>query len=111
MLSKVAGNKFGVAKRASPVVVRAVDSSSQAFLDTVRQISADYLPVYNRDPKHARAIVNLSWGFTHTVQALGSQPDLWINELRRLLKELISMGVAIVVPTGNAPGPDFVSLQ
>ncbi|CAO1602019.1 hypothetical protein XANCAGTX0491_005655 [Xanthoria calcicola] len=106
MLDKVAGNKYGVAKRVSPVVVRAVQQSSQAYLDTIRQISADYLPVYNHDPTHARAIINLSWGFTNTPEALGSHPDLWISELRRLLKELISMGATIVVPAGNGPGKD-----
>lgn len=111
MLDKVAGNKYGVAKRVSPVVVRAVQQSSQAYLDTIRQISADYLPVYNRDPTHARAIINLSWGFTNTPEALGSHPDLWISELRRLLKELISMGATIVVPAGNGPGKDSVRWQ
>ncbi|KAL8652222.1 MAG: hypothetical protein Q9226_004359 [Calogaya cf. arnoldii] len=87
MLDKVAGNKYGVAKKVSPVVVRAVQQTSQAYLDTIRQISADYLPVYNRDPKHARAVINVSWGFTNT--ALGTHPNLWISELRRLLKELV----------------------
>ncbi|KAL8891539.1 MAG: hypothetical protein Q9192_005730 [Flavoplaca navasiana] len=114
MLCKVTGNKYGVAKRVNPVIARAVQQSSESFLDTIRQIRADFLPIYNRDPKHARAILNLSWGFEDSKYALGDDELVrarWINEFRDILKELISMGVAIVVPTGNAPGPDFAINQ
>lgn len=104
MLDKVAGNMYGVTKKASPVIVRAVHPAFEAFLDTVRQIEADYLPVYNQDPKHARAIINLSWGYEDSVDALGDDEEAranWISELRGLLKGLISMGATIVVPAGN----------
>ncbi|KAI4278331.1 MAG: hypothetical protein LQ337_001100 [Flavoplaca oasis] len=110
MLCKVTGNKYGVSKRVNPVVARAVQQSSESFLDTIRQIRADFLPIYNRDPKHARAILSLSWGFEDSKFALGDDALVrarWINEFRDILKELIAMGVTIVVPTGNAPGPDF----
>ncbi|CAL8579771.1 hypothetical protein XPA_005502 [Xanthoria parietina] len=52
----------------------------------------------------------ISWGFdehARTRSAVTQQPEpRWISELRRLLKELISMGATIVVPAGNGPGKD-----
>ncbi|KAI4241695.1 MAG: hypothetical protein L6R42_011193, partial [Xanthoria sp. 1 TBL-2021] len=101
MLDKVGGNKYGVAKRVNPVIVRAAHFHYDALLDTVRQIRADYDQIYNQDPKHARAIVNLSWGFPPT--ELGDNKDAWINEIRRELQILVSKGVSIVVPAGNEP--------
>ncbi|KAL8924380.1 MAG: hypothetical protein Q9172_002727 [Xanthocarpia lactea] len=102
VLDKVAGHKYGVAKNVNPVIVRAVRSQPLAFLDTVRQIRADYVPIYNRDPNTARAIINMSWGYP--ASELGVLKDAWIGELRILLKALVSRGATIVVPAGNAPG-------
>ena len=102
MLDKIAGYKFGVAKNVNPVVVRAVRSHPLSFLDTVRQINADYQVTYNRDPNNARAIINMSWGFTATV--LGPLKDTWVDELRVTMQTLISRGATIVVPAGNSPG-------
>lgn len=99
MLDKIGGNKYGVAKRVNPVIARASHSSAEAFLDTVRQITADYQQIYTQDPTHARAILNLSWGYPPN--ELGEGKDSWINEMRALLQGLISKGVTVIVPSGN----------
>ncbi|KAL8673770.1 MAG: hypothetical protein Q9168_001831 [Polycauliona sp. 1 TL-2023] len=103
VLDKIGGYRYGVAKNANPVVVRAVRDNPLTYLDTVRKIDADYQAIYDRDPKNARAIVNLSWGWTKK-SLEDYNPDAWINEMRRLLKGLINNGATIVVPTGNALG-------
>ncbi|KAI4219561.1 MAG: hypothetical protein L6R40_008718 [Gallowayella cf. fulva] len=105
MLDKIGGNKYGVAKRVNPVIARASHSSAEAFLDTVRQITADYQQIYTQDPTHARAILNLSWGYPPN--ELGEGKDSWINEMRALLQGLISKGVTVIVPSGNKYANQF----
>ncbi|KAL8882518.1 MAG: hypothetical protein Q9198_000498 [Flavoplaca austrocitrina] len=100
MLDKIGGYRYGVAKNVNPIVARAVHNHPDAFLDTVRQIDADYEPIYNQDPRTARAIINMSWGFP--ADQLRGIKDAWVNELRTLMQKLISMGATIVIPSGNA---------
>jgi hypothetical protein len=35
----------------------------EGWLDGVRKVYDDFLPVYKADPKHAVAILNMSWGW------------------------------------------------
>ena len=100
MLDKIGGYRYGVAKNVNPIVARAVHNHPDAFLDTVRQIDADYEPIYNQDPRTARAIINMSWGFP--ADQLRGIKDAWVNELRTLMQKLICMGATIVIPSGNA---------
>ncbi|KAL8890233.1 MAG: hypothetical protein Q9215_002572, partial [Flavoplaca cf. flavocitrina] len=100
MLDKIGDYRYGVAKNVNPIVARAVHNHPDAFLDTVRQIDADYEPIYNQDPRTARAIINMSWGFP--ADQLRGIKDAWVNELRTLMQKLISMGATIVIPSGNA---------
>ena len=102
VLDKVGGYRYGVAKNVNPVVVRAVHFHADSYIDTVRQIDADYRRIYDQDPENARAIVNLSWGWPES--RLTGIRDVWVNELRRLLKGLISRGATVVIPTGNVFG-------
>ena len=47
MLAKVAGWKHGVAKRSKPVIVRVQDRADPAaWLDGVKKVYDDWLPVY-----------------------------------------------------------------
>ncbi|KAL8996677.1 MAG: hypothetical protein Q9169_003849 [Polycauliona sp. 2 TL-2023] len=101
VLDKIGGYRYGVAKNVNPVVARAVHKTPQAYLDAVRKVDADYQVIYDKDPKNARAIVNLSWGFT--ALALKRSKDAWVSEMRRLLKGMIANGALVVVPTGNEP--------
>lgn len=107
MLDKVAGNKYGVAKKVNPVVVRVPNQTPEAYLDTVRRIRADYEPIHDQNPTTARTIINMSWGFTR--EQLGEGFLQWVEELAGLLQLLISKGALVVVPSGNGPPGNLVS--
>ena len=110
MLDKIGGNKYGTAKRVSPVIVKVpfVKGGPEGFLDGVRKVYDDYKPKYEKDPKTATAVLSMSWGYPEA--ELGPDKDQWMDELKLLLQKLISMGILPVTGSGNGPPWNTVSL-
>ncbi|KAL8728989.1 MAG: hypothetical protein Q9181_005158 [Wetmoreana brouardii] len=98
ILAKAAGWKHGIAKRSNPIIVRVPDlGDPAAWSNGVQRVYADWRPVYDRDPKTATAILNLSWGFSRAKLAAAGynnqQQDTWIADLRNTLNDCVNIGL------------------
>ena len=105
MLDKIGGNKFGIAKKVSPVIVKVPrEGGPEGWLDSVWKVYDDFKPKYDADPKHATAVLSMSWGYPEDELAKEGIKDRWMDELRMLLQKLVAMGVLPVTGSGNRPG-------
>jgi hypothetical protein len=97
MMDKVLGDRYGIAKRlTSPIVVKLEGIKDRAdFLDCVSKTVDDF--IFNRTPGE-KAVVNMSVFFPDVVVSSG-----WIDRLRFLLQNMVTVGMFVVVPAGNYP--------
>ena len=96
MLSKAVGKKFGVAKLATPVVVKVPFSSSWAvYLDGVRKAYDHHRLKHDAD-KTARAIVSMSW-----VYPRADLSQEFINSLAQVIKLFVQIGGNPISGAGN----------
>jgi hypothetical protein len=104
MLDKVGGNKFGVAKKVSPVIVKIpYGGGPEGFLDSVQKVHNDWKAKYHADPRHATAVISMSWGYSDVLLEEDIRED-WKESLKDLLQKLVAMGVLPVTGSGNEFG-------
>lgn len=109
MLDKIGGNKFGVAKKVSPVIVKIPwEGGPEGFLDSVQRVYDDWKPRYDADPRHATAVVSMSWGYRDENLDKVIRDD-WKDSLKALLQKLVAMGILPVTGSGNGPPGNLVS--
>ena len=109
MLDKVGGNKFGIAKKVNPVIVKVPRGGGpEGWLDSFRKVYDDYKPRYDADPTHATAVLSISWGYPGSLLPADIR-DEWKDELKGLLQRLVAMGVLPVTGSGNGPPSNLVS--
>ncbi|KAL9580839.1 MAG: hypothetical protein Q9212_004248 [Teloschistes hypoglaucus] len=105
VLAKAAGWKHGIAKRSNPVIVRVPSlGDPRAWLDGVRQVYKDWNGVYERNPKTATGVINMSWGHTKVNLGQGGlateeEQNDWIAELRNALNDCIAIGLLVSFST------------
>ncbi|KAF2422420.1 hypothetical protein EJ08DRAFT_478963 [Tothia fuscella] len=116
MLSKIVGHQLGVAKRATPIIVRvprqrtvpmgAGAATSWDYLDAVSKVVIDvgggkkailsmswYFPRKNNE--------NGLWTFPHQSLPNTDDSDGFRVRLRMLLRQLVNAGVSIICGSGN----------
>ncbi|KAL8965704.1 MAG: hypothetical protein Q9183_003725, partial [Haloplaca sp. 2 TL-2023] len=108
MLAKVAGRLHGVAKRASPVIVRLANPGDpMAFLDGLRRVRNDWYTDFRQNPWTATAVISISLGFTREGLVANNmneaQQQDWIGDLREAMNGLIAVGILPITASGNGP--------
>ena len=99
MLSKVVGKKYGVAKLATPVIVKVpFGSNPAAYLDGVLKAYDDQRAKHDTD-QAARAILSMSWVYPRVSQE-------WISTTARVLQEFVKRGGNPISGSGNDGGPN-----
>lgn len=95
MLSKVAGDAYGVAKKASPVLVRVPRfANKEDWLDGLSAITDD---LEARSDKGAKSVLSMSFYYPPDQVSPG-----WLRMARTHLRWHASQGILLVTGSGNA---------
>ena len=99
MLSKIVGHTLGVAKKATPIIVKVEDFlSAESWYDALAAVSKD-LDSDVTPPGNIKAIVSMSFYFP--ADGEGAPPPEYEQKLLKLLQELEHKGAFMVTGSGN----------